>query len=212
METFMTIDATSRMTPSILLFTSPEQIAAEFGGDVNASVAAMMLLHAKQLRESVQTACSIEEERLRIQEERQVHAMHEQADRIRSAGMNEGLGLIASGGFQIASGVVGIAGARLQDGQLSPRAAGSQAILQGSGSASRGVGEMFASEDNWAASIANADATKAENSAEATKRRLDELKEEMAQARDLTKTAIDFLRDQTRTKASTDDAAASIRA
>jgi hypothetical protein len=118
---------------------------------------------------------------------------------------------MVSGGFQIASGVVGVAGPTLQNGQLSPGAEGTQSILQGAGSAARGAGEMFAAEDNRAAGVADADATEAGHAAEAAKRRIDHLEKEAAAARELAKLAIDFLRERTRTKASTDAAAASIR-
>jgi len=208
----MTIDATNRTTPmSALLLMSSEQIAAELGGDVNASVAAMMLLHAKQMRESVQTARSFEEENLRIHEECQVQAMHEQADRIRAAGIAEGVGLIASGGCQIASGIVGLSGSRLASGELTPSRQGTQAVLQGAGTGANGVSQLSAAGDKHAADRADANATAAGHRAEATKRRLDDLQDEAAEARDLAKKVIEFLRDQTRTKASTDNAAASIR-
>jgi len=211
-EDFMTIDTTNRTTPmSALLFMSPEQIATELGGDVNASVAAMMLIHAKQMRELVQTARSFEEENLRIHEERQVRAMHEQADRIRAAGITEGVGLMASGGFQIASGIVGLSGTTLRSGELTPRAQGTQAVLQGAGAGANGVSQLVAAGDKHAADVANIEATAAEHRAEAAKRRLDDLEDEAAEARDLTKKVIEFLRDQTRTKAGTDNAAASIR-
>jgi hypothetical protein len=208
---FMTIDASNRVSTGTLLFTSSEQIAAELGGDVTASVAAMMLLHAKQTREAVQTAQAIEEEKLSIYEENQIRSLHEQADWTRSAGIKEGLGLMMKGGLRIASGTVGIRASTLENGELSPGARGSQAILDGSGDGAQGGSQLLAAVDNHAADVAEADATDAEHRAEAAKRRLEDLDDQSADARKLTKDVIEFLRDQARTKASTDNAAASIR-
>jgi hypothetical protein len=208
----MTIDATNRTTqPSTLLFMSHEQIAAELGGDVNASVAAMMLLHAKDMRDSVQATRSMQEEALRRHEADQISAMHEEAHRTRAAGRMEGIGLMASGGFQIASGVAAIRGSTLQGGELTPSARGNQAGLEGAGRLAQGTGNLLAADEKHEADNANTDAAAAGHRAEAVTRRLDDLRDEAADARELAKTAIEFLRDQTRTRASTDHAAASIR-
>jgi hypothetical protein len=197
------------MTP--LLFMSGDEIASEFGGDVNASVAAMMLLHAKEVRESVQTARSLEEENLQRQEENQIRSMHEEADKTRAAGFEEGFGLLISGGLQMASGGVSIFGPTTEAGELTKGAKGTQDILRGAGEGTRGGTQLLATADKGAADGAKADATDAEHRADAAKRRLSDLKDEAADARELAKKAIDFLRDQTRTNASTDQAAANIR-
>src|SRR5687768_2440604 len=146
----------------------------------------MMLLHAKEVRESIQTARSLEEENLRIHEETQVRSMHEQADRTRAAGVTKSLGLMMSDSLQIASGFVDINGPTTKAGELTPDTAGTQSVLEGAGAGARGVSQLLAAEDKWAADSANADATAAEHRAETAKRRLDDLQDEAADARNLT--------------------------
>jgi len=206
-----TITATSQATQTNAGSFDFGEIAGEFGGDVNSRVAAMMLHHARDVRESAQTARAAEEENLRRQEDAQIRSMHEQADRIRSAGIASGTALIAGGAFQFAGGMVALNGPTLASGDLAPTAKGTQVALDGVGQAAQGTGKLVASHEERAGKIADSDSTAAGHRADAAKRRLDDLDEEAANARELARTAIDFLRDQTRTKGSADSAAVSIR-
>jgi hypothetical protein len=207
----MAVDATSAVHVNSPLLHTSDDLQADFGGDVSASVAAMMLQHASESRDLTRQARAAEEKNLEAQESAEVQAMHVQADDIRAAGRWEGLTTIGAGAITCVAGVVTATGAALGSGELKHGPAGAVDALKGSGKLAEGFGEWQGAEAQGDGKVAESDGVAAGNRAEAAKRRLEDLRDEEKDANDLAHTAIDFYRDQTRTKADTDSATLSFR-
>jgi hypothetical protein len=207
----MTIDAAGGVRNTSNMLPTGDQALLDFGGDVGASVAAMMLLHARETREGTSEARAAEERNIEAQEARQVQAMHDQADQIRAAGLWEGTSNIVAGVLGVGAGAVTLNGETLRSGELVTSAQGRVEYLNGSAKVVVGSGNVFAAIDKADAQNAEADGVAAGNRSEAAKRRLADLNDAAKDAQELTRTAIDFYRDATRTKADTDRAAVSMR-
>jgi len=161
---------------------SQSELATELGGDASAQVAAMLLEHAQESREGASEARLSEEEHLAEQQARQVAMMREQASHIRNAGISEGISLIVAGGLNIAAG-----------------SAGDQA-LSGGAQVSQGIGKGGAALEEAEGQECAAAAQQAEHSSSAAERRLDDIRTDAQEARELVRTVIDFLRDTSQTE------------
>lgn len=193
-----------------------DTVSAEFGGDVNAQVAAMMMMSAHDKREQVQASRRSEDRYLCAMQDQQVASMREQAEHIRSAGQKEGIANIIAGGLQIAGaawsayGAVNAApSADVKTGASTENTALEmlRASLPGMAAVTGGVGTLMAAGEKAEAAGCEADATEAGNHASASERRLDTLRDEEKDAQDMQRTAIDFLRDINQSKAGGDRAA-----
>jgi hypothetical protein len=178
------------------------ELAAELGGDTSAQIAAMLLDHAHDSRETNREARLHEEQHLVAQQEREFEMMMEQADHIRSAGFAEGISMMVAGTFNIAAGVV-------TAGTADAKAIGTS--LSGGAQASQGAGKFFAGIEEAEGQESAAAAKQASHRSGASERRLDDLRTEAQEARELVRTVIDFLRDMGRTEAATDQAGIYLR-
>jgi hypothetical protein len=207
----MAINATSEVHSSSHVLLSSDDLTAEFSGDVNGSVAAMMLLHARDTRELAGQARSAEETNLAAQENEQVAKMREKADDLRAAGEWEGITTMIGGGLGVASGFVTMTGSTFKSGELKPGPRGLSDGLSGTGTILGGIGKLGAADLHSDGDLADADATAAANRAEQSKRRLEDIKDMESDARDLARSAVDFYRDVSQTKADGDRAAVFLR-
>jgi hypothetical protein len=153
----------------------------------------MLLDHAHASRETTREARLHEEQHLVAQQERQVEMMMKQADQIRAAGLTEGVSMMASGGFNMMAAGTG-------NKAFNAAAEVSQGYGKFSGSIEEAKGQEYA-----------AAAQQAEHGSGAAERRLEDLRTEAQEARELVRSVIDFLRDVGRTEAATDQAAIYLR-
>ena len=192
----MSIDRIGSSSP---VLGSLSELALETSGDPNAAVAAMLLEHAQQKRETLGQARLAEEELVRKHEAEQVAQMRKEACEAAQAARWQALGSIVQG----ALGITGGATMCTNGGAAS----GESKILSESGTGMKGVFDFGATPHSLAAGNARADATAAEHRAGAAQRRLDEIHSEQNDARELTRTAIDFLKELTTSRAEIDQAA-----
>jgi hypothetical protein len=161
----------------------------EVSGDINARIAAMLLEQSQDRKDYLREARRVEEEHLRTVEKAEVQAIRDEAVHTRAAAQSRAIGAMVSGGFQVAGGVAlgGIAG--------KGDAKATSDIFNGSGELSEGFMGLSAAASDYAAGEARADAKSAENKSKESERRLGDIEEEVREARELAKTAIQFLRD-----------------
>jgi hypothetical protein len=164
-------------------------LAPELGGDINARVAAMLLEQSQDRKDYLREARRAEEQHLRAVEDAEVQAIREEAVHVRAAAQSRAIGAMVSGGFQIAGGAVMAGSEGDAEGQ------GVSGVLGGLGKTGEAIGEFSASSSDFAAGEARAKAKSAENNSKESERRLGDIEEEVREARDLAKTAIQFLRD-----------------
>jgi hypothetical protein len=197
-------------------FTADQsELATELGGDASAQIAAMLLDHAHDSRETTREARLHEEQHLVAQQEREFEMMMEQADHIRSAGLAEGISMMVAGTLNIAAGVV-TAGTADATGTLQGRAGAEvgkavSTSLSGGAQVSQSFGKVGAGLEEAEAQESAAAAKQATHRSGAAERRLEELRTEAQEARELVRTVIDFLRDVGRTEAATDQAGIYLR-
>jgi hypothetical protein len=209
----MNIDKTAGSDSARLaLGASADGVDGQFDGDVNAQVAAMMLVHAKESRDLNDTAREAEEKHLKEQQDAQVQAMHDQADAVRTAGFADCLGAVFQGGLTMMGGAITMNGATASGGGLAPCDQGTVTYLNGFGQLGGAAGKFVGDMERAHEKDLEADGVDDGNHADQAKRRLDDLKEQRQDARELTKTAVDFLRQAEQTKGEADRAAVSIRA
>jgi hypothetical protein len=208
----MTIDATQSTQNRSQILLAPENLDAEFGGDPNATLAVLMLAHARDVRDGARDTRAAEERNLEAQEDRQVQAMHEQADDTRWAGWVGGATEIGAGVLQTYAGSMTMTGAtNPKTGEITAEVNGSVLKVNGYGELVKGAGNVGSSLLKAEGEDADADGTAAGHRAQASIRRLDDIKETEKDARELARTAIDFYRDQTRSKTDADHATLFLR-
>ena len=197
----------------IALQSSEAALATQLGGDTNAQVAAMMLKHGHEKRTACRQMRHSEENRLRSFEDQKVAKLREQAEQLLAAGQRRAWGKIASGGLQIAAGAVTIssassagvsaeagAGTSVTAAQASDAASatrnadGLAAGLRGAGGGAEGGMDLWAVEAEDDARHAEIASTVASNKAEETKRRMEDLKDDEQSARELIRSAFDFVK------------------
>ena len=175
-------------------FTADQsELATELGGDASAQIASMLLEHAHESREGAREARLHEEEHLAAQQAREVAMMREQADHIRNAGIREGFSMMVGGGFNILA------------------AGTNTAALSGAGQLSQAFGKLSGSIEDAKAQESAAAAKQAGHSSAAAERRLEDIRTEAQEARELVRSVIDFLRDVGRTETATDQAGIYLR-
>jgi hypothetical protein len=182
----MSIDPTRRGS-SLLL--NGDNLAPELGGDINARVAAMLLEQSQDRKDYLREARRSEEQHLRAVEGAEVQAIRDEAVHVRAAARSRAIGAMVSGGFQIAGGMV------MAGSEGDAESQGTSSVLGGSGKAGEAIMGFSASNSDFAAGEARADAKAAENKGKESERRLGDIEEEVREARELAKTAIQFLRD-----------------
>jgi hypothetical protein len=192
----MSIDRIGSNSP---VLGSLSELALEASGDTNAAVAAMMLEHAQQKRETLGQARLAEEEFLRKREAEQVAQIREEACEAAEAARWQALGSIAAGALGIAGGASMCA--------AGGKPSGESTILSSSGDSMKGLFGCVAADHDMAAGNARADATAAEHRGGAAQRRLEEIHSEQSDARELMRTAMDFLKEQSKSRAEIDQAA-----
>lgn len=219
----MTTNGIGNQPPSVLVtLTSDAQLTAELGGDVNAQAAALMLKHGHEKRTQTRELRGVQETRLQDFEQQQVNKMREQATQMLIANQRRAWGMIVSGGLGVAAGAVTMGSAAAAGRAASSEAAAKAATsaeqtasaartaeeatraaqtargvalsLDGGGSVSRGVMDLTAADAEKDAADAEAASVAAEHKASAAKRRIDDLKDEEQGARELIRTALDFLK------------------
>jgi hypothetical protein len=190
----MTIDATQSTQDRTSIFLTPEDIETQFGGDLNAEIAALMLGHARDVRDGARQARASEEKTIEAQENQQVEEMRNQAEDLRRAGAIEGSTEMVGGALGVLAG-----------------STGKTDIFKGSADIVKGTGTMGAAWYKGESQIDEANGTAASHHAQAAIRRLDDIKDVEKDARDLARNAIDFYRDQVHTQADADHAALFLR-
>jgi hypothetical protein len=183
----MSIDPTRR---SIVLLNG-DNLDPEVSGDINARLAAMLLAQSQDQKDYLREARRAEEQHLRAVEEAEVQAIRDEAAHTRSAAQSRAVGAMVSGGLQVASGVA------LGSIECKTEAESSARILQGAGDFGKAVMDLDAAASDHAAGEARAEAKSAENKSKESERRLADIEAEVREARELAKTAIQFLRDMT---------------
>jgi len=185
-------------------------IAAELGGDVDAQLAALLLTSAHDSREAARVERDQEEAQLGEAEQHQVELMLKQADSIRAAGRARGYGMIASGALTVEGGLTALAVDLHQPG--TKVGAEFESSLAGGGKLVEGVFDLGATGFEAAEATQRAQATAMGNQAEESTRRLDELSAQIADARDLARTALEFLRNVKQAETQSDQASLYLRA
>jgi hypothetical protein len=168
-------------------------LATELGGDASSQIAAMLLDHAHDSRAGAREARQHEEQNLAAQQAREVEMMREQADHIRNAGFAQGTAMMVGGSLNMV-------------------AAGTDTkALSGAAEVYQGVGKVGGALEDARAQESAAAAKQAGHHASASERRLEDIRTEAQEARELVRTVIDFLRDVGRTETASDQASIYLR-
>jgi hypothetical protein len=171
------------------------QIAADFGGDSAAQLAAMVFLFARERsRDSAEQRDQIEGQ-IRASQSQQLQKLHQGAEAAYDAA-------VWQAGAQLVGGVCGLA-------QSSGEAWGD--ALGAAGGVLAGAGNIIAAGDKLAADNYAADAKHAENQAASFERSLESVNSNADDAKTLKNSVYDFLEDIQDTKAESDKALVSIR-
>ncbi|MCA9600032.1 MAG: hypothetical protein KC776_42305 [Myxococcales bacterium] len=184
----------------IMLQNSEEQLAVELGGDTNAQMAAMMLKHGSDRRTATRHMRHQEEKHLEAMEAKEVSKLREQAREELVAARQKAVGKMVGGALGITSGVVG----GCFEGKGAEYAASS---LKASQSGVEGASEYVAAGSADRASQAQIASKEASNKAEEAKRRMEDLKDDEQSAREIVRSAVDFLKNITQGKADVERAA-----
>lgn len=207
----MNIDATQSTQAGSSMLLTADDIATQFAGDPNAEIAALMLGHARDVRDGARQARAADERTIEAQENEQIVQMRNQAEDIRRAGEVEGLTEIGTGVLDVFAGEATMTGTTTTDGKLTNDVEGGVLVMKGSTEILKGTGTMGAASYKADSQIDDANGTAANHRAQAAIRRLDDIKDVEKDARDLARTAIDFYRDQVHSQADADHAALFLR-
>lgn len=164
-----------------------QQARDGFTGDAMTELAVLVVDHARSARQTQRTEARAQEAQLRVMQEAQIRAMHTEANKIKLAGMHEGVWAIGGGLATIGSGV---AHASAGTGD----APASATCLSGAGKTSDGVGKLAATHYQYEASQARERGTVADHRAREAERRLNDSQEATGHTRDLEKSAFEHLR------------------
>ncbi len=188
---------TNTASPTTSYFEAARDALA---GDPTTQIAAMMLEHAKTSRELNHQQRSVEELRLRELQADQVDQLRLKATRTAIAGFTQGAAGIASGALKI-----GACGSKAEgDADVAGYLKGTAEGVSGSGTA---VSAYF----KYEAGQADANGTECEHKSGEALRRLEDLRDESGQLRELNRSALDHLRAIQDAKAATDQAITSYR-
>lgn len=169
-----------------------QEFALECEGDMGAQIALMTLKSARDSREAAEATRDAEEANLLEAQTTEIEEMHAQADKIREAAWLKGLGQVGVGAAQATAAFTGQNAA---------------AAINGSAQATQAVTNHFASNAERAAANHELAATSARHSGERTEKRLEDIDQAVADARELQRTALDFQRQISQNEASAGQAA-----
>src|SRR3954453_9661247 len=93
-EATMSINRVESSGSAITMMETQDAMAADLGGDVNAEVAAMVLISGRDAKNVARTERSAEEDMIAAQQEQQIQKLRDQADEIRTAGWQRGVGMM----------------------------------------------------------------------------------------------------------------------
>ncbi len=189
---------------SIILLNDQHQIALELGGDVEAQLAAMVLVHASENEDRADQARDATEDMIREAGDKQVSELRDQADDIRSGGFFAAAGGVLGGAAMVGSGLHGVSKIDLTSGKaLLADVGNTQKIIEGGGTIANGLGQGANAGYQGAAAHHEANATSAANDASAAERRLDEINDDIDEARDMYNDGLEFLDTVNQTQAAT---------
>jgi hypothetical protein len=200
----MTIGRVDSTPNTVSLLDLDQQLDCSLAGDSGASIAALLVLSARDSRNQASAARQADEQRSSALEGQQVQDLYDQADATRTAGWLQGTGEIISGGFAIAGSVAGA------NANTPQQQAGAKAYA-GAGDIGKGTLDMVASEYTYEANVSSADATAAGNEAKSVERHLHQLSEEQSDASQLMRTALQTASDLVRSKTAGDQATIFLR-
>lgn len=194
---------------SPLINQSVDIIAAELGGNPEAYLAAMIVKFAGQRSDALRETRVQIEKHINDMQAEQVERMHEQADEMRNGALlSAGLG-IAGGACTIGAGSLGIDSADEVDAAGNATAEATK--MTGRAKELEGLGKVFDGSATGVGGIydkkakdTEADATSSGNRAAATERQMDAVKDDLDSARELEKSALDFLDQANQTRAQTE--------
>src|SRR5688572_4982696 len=207
------------VTPPTLEYYSDARDA--FLGDPASELAALLIDHVRESRQSYLEQTAAEEQHLRTVQSAQIDAMRDEADKLRDAGEARGLGLIASG-------TLTIIGAGVKAGTPSadvpadapsadvpadapsadvpgpprePKGTDWSAVANGAAKGAEGGGELFAADDDRQGQLARTRATEYEHQSGEAERRFETLNEAHSHTRELERSAFEHLRNVRETEA-----------
>jgi hypothetical protein len=173
-----------------------DSIAAEFGGDAAAELAAMVFLFSRERSKDASENRNALENTVQAHQAAQVRLMHDEADSRFS-------GAVVQGATQALSGMVSLAAAS---------SGGSDGYLQATGKGIDSLGTLGAGYYSKIADNEKADAQAQSNQAGTGVRALEQVEQEASEARDMRKHTLDFMDSIQETKAEADKALVSLRA
>lgn len=197
----MYISHESSVTPPTLEYYANARDG--FGGDPASELAALLIDHVRESRQSYFEQTRAEEKHLRSVHTAQIKAMRDEADKLRDAGMARGGGMMVSGALTIGA---GYATASTPTAESKTNDTDRPVVLNGAASGAQGGGELFAADDDRQGQLARTRATEHEHLGGEAERRLETLGEARAHARDLERSAFEHLRNVQATEAATDQA------
>jgi hypothetical protein len=194
-------------TATATLLPDPALVDLERSGDMGAEIAALVVRSA---RENKQMSRDIEkaEEKIEAGEEaQQVAAMRDQADDIRKAGLTSGMADVGGGLLTAGGGVTGALANGEEDADTATTMDAVGRGLVGGGTVEHGLGQVFDGQWKGAAKDDEARATQHEQAASHAKRATEQAYDDVKDARDLGKAAVDFFREFTTAEAQSRSAA-----
>ncbi len=197
LDTIISPYSSSQVTPTDYSSGPTQtQIAAEFGGDAAAQLAAMVFLFSRERsRQSAEQRDQIENQ-IRQFENDQVHKLHESADSAYDAAVWQAGGQLLNGGLKLAGSAVG-------DGWGN--------AISSSGDVTQGASNYLAADDKLEADNLTADAEHAGNKADSYERSLESVNTDADDAKTMKDAVYDFLQTIQESKAEGDKALVNIR-
>jgi hypothetical protein len=194
-----TVDQTMSAVAANAADVLPDPLTAlAMSGDPGAELAALAVKSGEQQETNAQAARDTQEKIEVSEDNQQVAAMNQKADAIRAGGLTEGLGMVAEGGFDVAS-----AGAMSSDGKVTVQSAAMKfdgTVLK-AGSIINGAGFKAAEAND------DASAAAAKSASDQAKGAADDLHDAKKAGGDFISAALDFYREYTSAQASASSAA-----
>lgn len=176
-------------------------------GDPGAMMAALIIKSAKEERSTSEQARDAEAAIQDCEERNEVAAMHAQADDIRYEGIAKGLSEVGSGALTVASGSAQVDTARAPTKAASDVFNGHAKSYDGAGRIASGVGELYSKQLAANGKEHEATAKMHEQAATHAKHSVDSSDDDVKDARELFKKALDFYHEYATSKAQADAAA-----
>ncbi len=198
--------ASAALSGTVLL-PSREELAARFGGDSSAQMAAVLFLANQERRLDSGQERALQEEQIGKHNEKQLSALRQAAQDHYEAAVAEGVSQVASGSISIAGAAIRFNGSDFMKkyGQRLERCA------TGASTGATGTGKLLAADATSSAGYAAATATQQEQLADVEERVLDRLRDETADVRELDEKVLDFLQSAQQAKAAAEAAPWAVR-